>query len=70
MAGPAGAAGAAAAKKLADAAFRIFGSVTASVGRSGRKLLQRPLMGEKMASYYGEKPIGRIDPLYEDPMDE
>jgi hypothetical protein len=70
MAGPAGAAGVAVAAKLADAAARIFGTVAAGVGRSGRKLLQRPLFGEKMVSYYGDKPIGQTDPLYENPMHE
>ena len=70
MAGPAGAAGADVAKKLAEAAFRIFGTVSASVGRSGRKILARPLIGDKVASYYGEAPLGLVDPLYEDPMDE
>ena len=71
MAAAAGAAGAAAAKRLAEAAARIFGTVV-NVGneRSGRKLLSRPLIGEKVASYYGVKPLGLTDPLYEDPMDE
>ena len=70
MAGPAGAAGAAAAKKLAEAASRIFGTVIANAERSGRKLLARPLIGEKIAAYYGDKPIGMSDPLYENPMEE
>ena len=70
MAAPAGAAAAAAAKKLADAAARIFGTAVASVGRSGRKLLARPLVGEKLTTYYGQKPLGMSDPLWEDPMDE
>ena len=64
----AGAAGAAA--RLAAAAARIFGSVLgAGAERSGRKLLSKPLVGDRVAAYYGQS-VASNDPLFEDPLDK
>jgi hypothetical protein len=64
----AGAAGEAAAK-LAATAARIFGNVIGTTQRSGRKLLAKPLIGERVAEYYGQR-LSATDPLYEDPLEK
>jgi hypothetical protein len=58
-----------AAAKLAATAARIFGTVLGTAERSGRKVLARPLIGDKVAEYYG-KSVSAADPLYEDPLDK
>jgi hypothetical protein len=71
MAGTAGALGVAAAKRLAETAARIFGNVVATGERSGRKLLARPLIGDKVAEYYGQSTnLQASDPLFEDPLEK
>jgi hypothetical protein len=58
-----------AAAKLAATAARIFGTVLGTTERSGRKVLARPLIGDRVAEYYGQK-VSAADPLYEDPLDK
>jgi small subunit ribosomal protein S33 len=67
-AGPTTAAAAALARKIAETAARIFGNVLGTPERSGRKLLNKPLIGERVASYYPER-IEATDPLFEDPLE-
>ena len=67
MAGPV--TGAAALKKIAETAARIFGNVLGTGERSGRKLLNKPLIGETVAAYYPPD-VARFDPLYEDPLEK
>ena len=69
MAGAAGTAGAAVAKRLAETAARIFGTVLGTAERSGRKVLAKPLIGDKVAAYYGHSLSG-TDPLFEDPLEK
>jgi hypothetical protein len=64
----AGAAGEAAAKLVATAA-RIFGNVIGTGQRSGRKLLAKPLVGDRVADYYGQS-LSVTDSLYEDPLEK
>ncbi|KAK9845861.1 hypothetical protein WJX81_004503 [Elliptochloris bilobata] len=35
--------------------------------RSGRKVLRKKLIGDKVESYYPE-PIHKVDPMFEDPL--
>ena len=66
----AGNAGATLARRLAEAASRVFGTMlNATTDRSGRKLLAKPLIGDVVASYYGQS-ITKLDPLYEDPLEK
>lgn len=44
---------------------KIFGTHIGNNLRSGRKLLRKPLKGDKVASYYLE-PLGKADPLFVD----
>ena len=67
MAGPV--TGAAALKKIAETAARIFGNVLGTGERSGRKLLNKPLIGETVATYYPPD-VARFDPMYEDPLEK
>jgi small subunit ribosomal protein S33 len=60
---------AAALRKIAETAARIFGNVLGTGERSGRKLLSKPLIGERIATYYPED-VARSDPLYEDPLEK
>ncbi len=69
MAAPAAGAGAAAARKLAETAARIFGNVLGTGQRSGRKILNKPLIGDQVANYYGES-LKASDPLFEDPLEK
>lgn len=45
---------------------RVFGDHIGNGLPSGRKLLRKKLMGEKIASYYGPQDLERSDPLVED----
>ena len=54
---------------MAETAARIFGNVLGTGARSGRKLLQQPLIGERVASYYPPS-IKASDPLFEDPVEK
>ena len=54
---------------LEEIRSRIFGTHIGSGLPSGRKLLRKKLVGEKIASYY-EVPIGKTDPLFESLDDE
>ena len=56
-------------QRLAATAARIFGNVIGNGERSGRKWLERPLIGERVASYYPTS-ISATDPLYEDPLEK
>ena len=48
---------------------RIFGNHIGNGLRSGRKVLRRKLIGDKVASYYPE-PISRLDQMWEDPSEQ
>ena len=48
---------------------RIFGNHIGNGLRSGRKVLRRKLVGDKVASYYPE-PIERLDRMWEDPSEQ
>lgn len=52
-------------ESLEEIRARIFGNHIGNNLRSGRKLLRRRLIGEKVASYYPE-PISKIDPMFVD----
>ena len=54
---------------LEEIRSRIFGTHISNGLPSGRKLLRKKLVGEKIASYY-EVPIGKTDPLFESLDDE
>ena len=54
---------------LEEIRSRIFGTHIGNGLPSGRKLLRKKLVGEKIASYY-EVPIGKTDPLFESLDDE
>lgn len=56
-------------QRLAATAARIFGNVIGTGERSGRKWLERPLIGERVATYYPTS-ISATDPLYEDPLEK
>ena len=58
-------------KKIAETAARIFGNYLNPSGLpTGRKLLRKHLIGEKLAAYYPEKGPETMDPLFEDPLDK
>jgi len=58
------------AARLAAAASRIFGNVlNPSALRSGRKLLLKPLIGARVASYYPAT-LEQSDLMYEDPLEK
>jgi small subunit ribosomal protein S33 len=44
---------------------RIFGNHIGNGLRSGRKILRRKLIGEKVATYYPE-PVSKLDPMFVD----
>ncbi len=44
---------------------RIFGSHIGNGLRSGRKVLRKRLIGDKIASYYPE-PVAKYDPMFVD----
>ena len=48
---------------------RVFGNHIGNGLRSGRKVLRRKLIGDKVASYYPE-PISRLDQMWEDPSEQ
>ncbi len=52
-------------ESLEEIRARIFGNHIGNNLRSGRKLLRKRLIGEKVASYYPE-PISKIDPMFVD----
>jgi hypothetical protein len=54
------------AKKLTEITARIFGQYIGDGFPSGRKLLRRGLIGDKVAAYYPTS-IASKDPMYEDP---
>lgn len=46
---------------------RIFGNHIGDGRRSGRKVLRRPLKGDKVANWYLDAPMAKLDPLFVDP---
>lgn len=56
-------------QKLAEISARIFGNVIGNGLRSGRKVLSRPLVGEKMVAWYPPT-IEENDALFEDPEEK
>uniref|UniRef100_A0A6T7VLC2 Small ribosomal subunit protein mS33 n=1 Tax=Pyramimonas obovata TaxID=1411642 RepID=A0A6T7VLC2_9CHLO len=54
------------ATKLTEITSRIFGHYIGDGFPSGRKLLRRGLIGDKVASYY-PKSLEAVDPMFEDP---
>jgi len=48
---------------------RIFGNHIGNGLRSGRKVLRKKLIGDKIAAYYPE-PIEAADPMFEDPLNQ
>ena len=46
---------------------RIFGNHIGDGRRSGRKVLRRPLKGDKVADWYLDAPMAKLDPLFVDP---
>ncbi|KAK3272159.1 hypothetical protein CYMTET_19529 [Cymbomonas tetramitiformis] len=56
-------------QKLAELSARIFGNAIGNGLPSGHKVLRKPLIGEKVASYYPIA-IEKFDPFFEDPDEE
>jgi small subunit ribosomal protein S33 len=56
-------------QKLAEVSARIFGNIIGNGLRSGRKLLSRPLVGEKVVAWY-PKTLQENDALFEDPAEK
>ncbi len=52
-------------ESLEEIRARIFGNHIGNGLRSGRKLLRKKLIGEKVANYYPE-PISKLDPMFVD----
>ncbi|BDA43621.1 probable mitochondrial 37S ribosomal protein S27 [Coccomyxa sp. Obi] len=52
-------------ESLEEIRARIFGNHIGNGLRSGRKVLRKKLIGEKVASYYPE-PISKLDPMFVD----
>ena len=48
---------------------RIFGNHIGNGLRSGRKVLRKKLIGDKVARYYPEE-ISKADPMFEDPLNQ
>eukprot|EP00192_Tetraselmis_astigmatica_P015044 CAMPEP_0117677820 /NCGR_PEP_ID=MMETSP0804-20121206/16947_1 /TAXON_ID=1074897 /ORGANISM="Tetraselmis astigmatica, Strain CCMP880" /LENGTH=160 /DNA_ID=CAMNT_0005487125 /DNA_START=59 /DNA_END=541 /DNA_ORIENTATION=- len=56
-------------KILDDARHRIFGTHIGNGERSGRKVLKKALVAERMADYYMER-LTKAHPIFADPKDE
>ena len=52
-------------ESLEEIRARIFGTHIGNGLRSGRKLLRKKLIGDKVANYYPE-PISKLDPMFVD----
>lgn len=69
MAAAAGGPAAVTARRVAETAARIFGNVLGDGLRSGRKYLQKALVGDKVKNYYPQfsQFATTYDPMFDDP---